>query len=265
MNKYQAPVVAKAFRLLDLISKSPGGSRISELARALDISKGTVHGIAAALEDAGAVVRDPVSKRYSLVFSLVEIGRRARKGFDLNAAARPHMEKLMERFNASVFLGVLNRDHVTVIDVVESDHELKITSPSGSTISLLAGAVGKVFLSAMEEERVDGILAQGGLSAYTERSIVDPAAYRAAVALAGTRGYALDDEEYIPGVQAAAALIRGRLPVPAAVWVVGFKSQLAGSTMKVLGTAVRDAAEAVADDLRSRKRRGTEVNSHAPG
>jgi DNA-binding IclR family transcriptional regulator len=252
MNEYQAPIVAKAFRVLDVVSRKPEGTGISGIARALGISKGTVYGVTAALEEAGALVRDGATKRYSLGFSLVELGRRARKGFDLNSAARPHMQKLMERFNASVFLGVLNGNHVTIIDIVESEHELKITSPVGSTVSLLAGAVGKVFLSAMEDRRIDEILAGERLSAYTAYSIVDPVEYRKAVEEAGISGYALDDEEYILGVRAAAALIDAPVPVPAAIWVVGFKTDLAGSTMEILGTAARAAAGAIAEDLKAR-------------
>jgi IclR family transcriptional regulator, KDG regulon repressor len=252
MKAYQAPVVTKAFRLLEIISRRQEGAGISEIARKLNISKGTVYGIAAALEEAGALVRDPVSKRYSLGFSLVELGRRARKGFDLNAAARPHMRRLMQRFNASVFLGVLNGNHVTIIDIVESEHELKITSPVGSTVSLLAGAVGKVFLSAMEDRVIDEILAGQGLSAYTVHSIVNPSDYRKAIEAARISGYALDDEEYILGVRAAAALIKGAVPVPAAIWVVGFKTDLAGSTMEILGMETWRAAKAIAEDLRAR-------------
>ncbi len=252
MKTYQAPVVTKAFRLLSAISRRQEGAGISEIARILNMSKGTVYGIAAALEEAGALVRDPASKRYSLGFSLVELGRRARKGFDLNAAARPHMRRLMQRFNASVFLGVLNGNHVTIIDVVESEHELKITSPAGSTVSLLAGAVGKVFLAAMDDHRVDEILAGDRLSAYTVHSIVDPAEYRKAVETARITGYALDDEEYILGVRAAAALIDAPLPVPSAIWVVGFKTEFADSTLELLGTAARAAAVAITEDLKAR-------------
>jgi hypothetical protein len=43
--KYQAPIVKKAFVILDAISKSTQGLRISEISSRLDISKSTVHGI----------------------------------------------------------------------------------------------------------------------------------------------------------------------------------------------------------------------------
>ncbi len=63
-KKYQAPIVKKAFLILKAISKSSQGLKISEIATALDISKSTVHGITAALEDQGALIRNTGSKRY---------------------------------------------------------------------------------------------------------------------------------------------------------------------------------------------------------
>jgi len=70
-TKYQAPSVKKAFQILKLISRANRGLGITELANSLEMSKGTVHGIISALEDSGAIMRDPVNKkiypwRYSL-------------------------------------------------------------------------------------------------------------------------------------------------------------------------------------------------------
>ena len=39
-------------------------------------------------------------------------------------------------------------------------------------------------------------------------------------------GYAVDDEEYIPGVRAVAAPLLFASPPPAALWVVGFTSTM---------------------------------------
>ena len=51
VEKYTAPTVGKTFRILKSISRSARGLTISELSQQLGISKSTVHGIAAALEE----------------------------------------------------------------------------------------------------------------------------------------------------------------------------------------------------------------------
>ncbi len=74
-------------------------------------------------------MRDPATKRYRPGLTLLELGKSAYSQFDLKDLARPVMENLMEITQESVFLGVLNGQHITILDIVESRNDLKITSP----------------------------------------------------------------------------------------------------------------------------------------
>ena len=152
-GKYQAPSVRKAFLILRLISKEEGGLSISYLANRLEMSKGTVHGIISALVETGALIRDPSSKKYSLGPTLFELGKSAYSELDLREIARPVMKTLMQRTGTSVFMGIPNGRRVSILDVMESNNDLKITAPRGSTIPFMAGAIGKVFLAAMDPYR----------------------------------------------------------------------------------------------------------------
>jgi DNA-binding IclR family transcriptional regulator len=250
---YFAPSVKRAFEILKLVSTSKDGVGISEIARGLDIAKSTVHGMTSALEEAGVVLRDPVTKRYTLGFTLFELGKNAYSQIDLKDLARPVAEELMERTNASVFLGVLNGDHVTVLDVVVPRTELKITAPIGTTLPLLAGAVGKVFLSRVDEEEVRRIIKTQGLTRFTENSITGTERYLQEIRAAKENGFATDDEEYIPGVRAVAAPIKEAAPLRSAIWVVGLKASLDEERMKLLTQYAVDAARAI--DLRIERQR----------
>jgi IclR family KDG regulon transcriptional repressor len=158
MKKYDAPSVKKAFAIMRAISSSKEGLGVSELAKDLKMAKSTVHGMTSALEELGAVMRDPLTKKYKLGFTLLEIGRSAYSQIDLKTSARPVMEDLMEKTRTSVFLGILNWDHVSILDIAESNQDLKITAPVGSTIPMFAGAVGKVFLASMDEDQAAKIV-----------------------------------------------------------------------------------------------------------
>ncbi|MBN2125676.1 MAG: IclR family transcriptional regulator [Deltaproteobacteria bacterium] len=244
-GKYEAPSVKKAFQILRLVSLSEEGMGISELAKALRISKGTVHGISSALEDIGAIRRDPSTKKFTLGITLFELGRLAYSQVDLKALARPVMEELMEKTKTSVFLGVLNRDHVTILDVVESREDLKITSPIGITLPLMAGAAGKVFLSMMPEADAMRLVGIKGLVRYTKHSISVPGVYFEELAKVRERGYAVDDEEYILGVRAVAAPIVGERRLMSAIWAVGFKASLDEERMKALAEETKWAADRI--------------------
>ena len=72
---YSAPSVKKAFKILYAISDSSDGLGISDLSKKLKIGKSTVHGITTALEELGVLVRDPLYKRYTAGYSLLELCR----------------------------------------------------------------------------------------------------------------------------------------------------------------------------------------------
>jgi DNA-binding IclR family transcriptional regulator len=223
---YSAPSVKKAFIILDALSNSPRGLGVTDLSKQLKIGKSTVLGITTALEELGLLVRDPVQKKYSVGYTLLELGRRAHAKMELKEIARRPMENLMAKVGETIFLGVLNRDHVTIVDVVESPNEMKITSPPGTRLPLLVGATGRVLLAQLDREKAQRIVQKIGLKRYTSKSIVDPKQFLKEVRKAREKGYAIDQEEYILGVRAVAAPIQAAPLPPAAIWVVGFTSTL---------------------------------------
>jgi len=245
MKRYGAPSVKKAFEILGVLSTSKEGLGVSEIARGLNMAKSTVHGMTSTLEELGAVMRNPQTKRYKLGFTLFELGRLTYSQIDLKTLARSIMEELMEKTQASVFLGILNWDHVTVLDIVESRQDLKITAPIGTTIPLFAGAVGKVFLASMEEKQAEKIIQSKGLTRFTKNTIVDPELYCQELRSVKKKGYAVDDEEYILGVRAVASPIVGLDKLMTAIWVVGFKASLDEKKIKTIIKVTKEAAEAI--------------------
>jgi len=245
MKKYGAPSVKKAFAILSAVSSSKDGMGVSDLAKKLKIAKSTVHGMTSTLEELGAVMRDPLTKKYKLGFTLLEIGRSAYSQIDLQTAARPVTEELMERTQTSVFLGILNWRQVTILDIVESRQELNITAPVGSIIPLLAGAVGKVFLATMSEQQATKIVKSKGLPRFTDNSIVDLDLYFSELNQVREKGYAVDDEEYILGVRAVASPLMGLGQLRSAIWAVGFKASLDDKKMQTLTTETHNAAKTI--------------------
>jgi len=249
---YFAPSVIKAFEILKLISSKKQGIGISEIARELRIAKSTIHGMTSALEESGAIRRNPETKTYTLGITLFELGRLAYSRIDLKDIARPVMNELVEKAQVSAFLGVLNWDHVTIIDMVEPRTELKITAPIGTAIPLLAGAAGKVFLAMMDEEEAVKLILSKGLTKYTPRSITDPETYIGEIRAVRDRGFATDDEEYLLGVRAVAAPIQGGDQSISAIWVVGFKASLDEEKMSTLVELTRDAGSAIRQKIEAR-------------
>jgi len=246
---YSAPSVKKAFKILYAISDAPNGLGITDLSKKLKIGKSTIHGITMALEEMGVLVRDPIHKRYTVGYSLLELCRATYGKIELKELARRPMEKLMETIGETVFLGVLNGDHVTILDVVESPNELKITSPPGTRLPLLAGATGKIFIAQLEEERAKEIVQKMGLIRYTPKSITDSKRFIKELEQAKKKGYAIDNEEYLLGVRAIASPIQIPSLPPAAIWVVGFTSSLNDQKMERVILEIRKTIQGINDSL----------------
>ncbi len=253
---YQAPIVVKAFQILELVARKDKLMTISDLSRELGINKSTVHGIAHALEKVGAVVRDEKTKRYALGMTLFELAKAGYARIDLKDIARPFMENLMRSTQQSVFLGISSGEHISIIDIVESAQDLKITSPIGTRVPLLAGAIGKAILASMDENEAAALIRAVGLRKFTEKSITDPALYLKQVGEARTSGYGLDDEEYIQGVRAVAAVIQNSSQQTAAVWVVGFTPSMGADRLPLIAVETKRAAEAISQKIHLRTYNG---------
>jgi IclR family KDG regulon transcriptional repressor len=225
-NKYQAPIVKKAFTILNAIAKSSQGLRISDIASLLNISKSTVHGIIAALSEQGAVIQSSASKRYVIGMTLMELGKAAHERIDFKNIARPVMEELMEQCQESVFLGIQNGNRVTI----------------GTALPLLAGATGKLFLSRMDTKNLHKYLNSNPLRKFTSNTIIDPEKYIRELDKVRKDGFAYDDEEYISGVRAVAAPIKQHGAYIPAIWVVGFKASMATDKIPAIIKQTRAAA-----------------------
>jgi len=246
---YQAPSVKRAFQILRLIAESGRGLGVSEMAKKMGWSKGSVHGIAAALEEVGAIKRDPHTKKYELGYTILELSRRTLSAMPLREKARRHMEALMEEIGETVFLCIVNNRHALVLDVVESNKEMKVAPSSGTRLSLTVGASGKVLLSLMDEEKVREYLSGKGLTRYTKQSLTDLDVYLEELGTVRKRGYALDYEEYLEGVRAVAAPIGTDGSLLACICVLGFTSSLTDDRMEHIITGTLQTAGAISREL----------------
>ncbi len=225
LTNYSAPILYKAFAVLDEIGADQQKLGISDLARKLNISKGTLHGITQAFLDLGVVTQGS-NKKFSLGPTLIELGNKALSGDDLRVSLRPFLEEMYDEFKETVFLGTFDGEKITIIEKVDSSSGLKISAPVGTRIPLIAGAVGKVFLSAFSDRDLQGVL-KDSLPKFTEKSITDKSEFIAEIKKVKELGYATDFGEYLQGVNAVCVPITDMYgQTKGAIWMVGFSNTL---------------------------------------
>lgn len=242
-NGYQAPAVQKAFQVLELVSTSNQGIGVSEIAESLGFSKSTTFGITQALLKLKVLNQSEQGKKLFLGPTIVELSLRNWNYLKIRNKAQSILDALRDTTGETVFLGAQSHDRSLIIATAEAAKPIKITAPSGTTIPLLAGAVGKVFLALSDDEQCAEMIEKLGLRQFTPRSIVNEKKYMEELAEVRRQGYALDDEEYMPGVRAVAKSIGNLRGLPLAVWVVGFASSMDNKAFRHITDEIQVSAE----------------------
>ncbi|KIX15057.1 IclR family transcriptional regulator [Dethiosulfatarculus sandiegensis] len=243
-NNYRAPSVKRALDILELVAKSSQGLGISDLARRLKISKGTVFGILNQLEEKGALIRGPVGKNYSLGPWLNALSSQGRAYIRLREVCGPEMHRLRDELNQSIFMGVATRKGVTVLEARQAAGVIGISAGPGTRLPLSAGAVGKVFLAGLPDLEVNRVL-EKGLRKHTPHTVTDPDQLKSQLKEIRARGYAVEENEYLMGVWAASASLGASQGLPAALWSVGFIGSLAPGDLNELGLSLHQAADRI--------------------
>ncbi len=223
---YKAPAVIKAFRLLKLVSDSETELGVSELSRNLEISKSTTHGLLQALVSVGALEQQLPGRKFFLGPALVELAFKSGHYLSVNQTAKPVLDGLCSRINETVFLGILGSTSARIMATAEPPKPLKISAPSGTSVPLLAGAIGKIYLARLKNPQVVKLLEEKGIKRFTANTIVTIPAYIEELEKTRRMNYALDNEEYLDGVKAVATHIGTRRGLPLALCVVGFAASM---------------------------------------
>ncbi|MGH7903029.1 MAG: IclR family transcriptional regulator [Candidatus Dormibacteraceae bacterium] len=132
------PAVQRAFRVLDLLSRTPAPVGASEVARRLRLAKSTTHGLLRTLVEAGAV--EEIHKRYRLGPA---IERLAASG-ELRRRWHPVLERLAREAGETSFLGQPRAGRVAILDEVAGSGPMVVSAPVGSLLPVagaLAGAL----------------------------------------------------------------------------------------------------------------------------
>jgi IclR family acetate operon transcriptional repressor len=188
-------VIARAAAVLRALESQPQGLSLSQLAKASNLPRTTVHRIVAALEAQQLVVSGPGGVR--LGPALVRLAASAHA--DVLAIARPSIELLGRRTRETVDLCVYRGMHSISVDQYPSDHELRVVSPVGTAFPIHCTAHGKALLSELTDEAIRNAL-PATLEKRTGASLDQLDALLQQLTLVRENRLAIDIEEHAPGV-----------------------------------------------------------------
>lgn len=236
----------KAIDVLEEIGRQPGGISHNDLAERIGMPRTTVYRLLATLTTRGLVRRDPSRRVYCLGLRCFELARQAYAMPDMVAAAGQELRDLRDLTGETSYIGTLEGLDVVSLERYESPHGHRSSVGLGHRKPVYATSQGKAIMAALDDAACDAILASLSLRALTPGTLTDRRRLQAELRATRTRGWAIDDEENVPGVRCVGAAVTDQQgTVRGAISIAGPAYRLPRARLELLGPEIADAARRI--------------------
>lgn len=232
----------RCLQVLDVVAQEPNAFTFKEIADSLTVDKSSVHRFIQTLIAAGLVDLDVANRRYHLAGKALWIGSGYLRYSPVYRAAYAQLERLANATGAISHLGVWDNDRVLYLQTSRPPGYTLLFANVGGRRLLHSTALGKAMLAYRPAGDLGRVFAQG-CERFTDNTITSIDVMRSELRRIRRLGYALDNEEGIPGLRCVAAPIRDSSEgVVAALSVSGPRSHLTDSAIPDCARMVREAA-----------------------
>jgi DNA-binding IclR family transcriptional regulator len=194
-NKVQS--VETAFSIVKFI-QDQNGSRVTDIANELDMSKGSVHRYLSTLRDLGYLVKE--DGLYHLGLGFLELGHQTKYRHEISEITETKVEQLAEETGERAQFVMEEGGKGIYIHVVGGENAVLTDTQIGKEINLTTAGCGKAILAHLPEERVNDIIDQHGFVENNQNAITDRNQLFEELETVSEQGYALNRNEHIDGL-----------------------------------------------------------------
>lgn len=236
----------RLFSLLELIASKDHFVSLQGLVEETGMPKPTLHRMLQQLEAAGLLFRQGDGRQYGTGTRL----RRLAENLLLNStqfgARHAVLRELVDEVGESCNITALSGDEVVYLDRVETPEPLRFYLRPGSRVPVHCSASGKIILSQVAPGQRRKLLGHASLKQYTPKTVTDLDKLEEQFVRARRDGFAMDDEEFLPGLICVAVLVpTGAERTNMAVAVQAPVMRLSADKALRLLPALQRAAEAI--------------------
>lgn len=210
MAGMKQPLVKSASRTLDIIEfivKSSKPASFTAIQQSMAIPKSSLSYLLQELLNNDYLDYDSETRVYYPGLKLIQIGAVCINNTNMSREISLGVKRLSEEIGETAHAGILDGRHIVYIAKCQGPKDLSIVSTIGHRLPAHATAIGKVLLSQLGPEDVKFRLGKAELERYTEYTITDFTLLTGSLASIARQGYAIDDQEIIPGGICVAAPI----------------------------------------------------------
>ncbi|MDQ0033100.1 DNA-binding IclR family transcriptional regulator [Variovorax boronicumulans] len=197
----------RLFGLLEVMAAKDQRYSLQGLVEETGLPKPTLHRMLQQLEGAGLLQREGDGRHYGIGTRLRRLSENLLFNDSLHGARHTVLRQLVEEIGESCNLTSLSGSEVVYLDRVETAAPLRFYLHPGSRVPVHCSASGKIFLSQMSAAQRRRLLSNAPLETYTPKTLTDPEALEKEVQRVRKDGFAIDNEEFLPGLLCIAALV----------------------------------------------------------
>jgi DNA-binding IclR family transcriptional regulator len=201
--------VQRALEILSLFSATQPQLGITDISKRMNLPKPTVHGLVQTLTEQGFLQRDPDIRKYSLGFKIHELGIFFASTLKINQAGTDLVQRLAKKVGNWVRLAIWGNDTMLITLNFLPDTKNLPPHQFGPRLPAHCCALGKAFLSTLNEQELNEFLERTPLLAYTQNTITDKDGFKKALTDIRKKGYASETEEYTLGQSCVAMPVFG--------------------------------------------------------
>jgi len=206
-DRHSIQSVDRALHLLETIADAGGEATLTDLAKRTGLNISTCHHLLATLIKRGFAAKVTGRRLYALGTRIHALSHACLQ-VDLPRRAQPYLERINQATGETVHLAALQGDALVALAVREARHAVRVgTGKVGKLEAPHAMSCGKAILAWLPEDEMRRIL-KNGMKRYTENTITEFPAFVESLRTVRRDGYAIDREEYLPGVICVGAAIR---------------------------------------------------------
>ena len=207
-ESYVIQSVTNALNLLEQFKGDRDELGVTELSKRLNRHKNRVFRLLATLETKGYIEQNKATENYRLGVKSLELGQTFIKQLGLVRQAMPFLKEIVKQCNEMACIGTIRQGSAVYLDVEESNQMVKVANRVGWRLPIHCTAIGKAQIAFVSEEELEKLGVLDNMDKFTENTIVDKAAFIKHLKDVAKRGYAVDNEEYNPGVRCVGVPIR---------------------------------------------------------
>lgn len=202
-NRYRIQSISKAMKVLAAFDQDCFEMSIGEIAHRSGVPKSTVHRIVSSLAEWNIIEPGPEGK-CRLGLKLFQLGSLVLFKMDIRKEALPFLKELSARREATAHLAIRDGNQAIYIEKIEQPNAFVQYSRVGKHLPLHCTGIGKVLAADLPEEKIGSLMGQS-FPGYTDNTITKLADLLKHLNQVRKKGYAMDNEELIPGVKCVAA------------------------------------------------------------